>query len=262
VGTSAADPAAHGTGFDRIGAFSEGYEQGLQRCAAYPELYSSGQLVVVEVPFTDQEDFDRGGNLPLQEAVDLALTDLEDFWTVLFGELGLTWTPVSGGLVAIDPAVDTVTCGETYSGDILVNASFYCIGDDTIYIDGANLIPALYEIGDYAVATELARQYAYAAQVRIGDTETTLATNLEADCYAGIYASSGFLDNRPNQALILSPGDLDEAVIAFLKTSDTSEAVDSGEATVGTAFQRFDAYRAGFVGGTEACNQYVDRSGG
>jgi predicted metalloprotease len=253
VGTSAQDPAAHGTGFDRIGAFSEGYEQGLEHCADYPARFESGELVIVEVPFTDQDDFDRGGNLPLQDAVDLALADLEDFWTVLFAELGADpWEPLSG-ITAFDPATDSVTCGETYEGEILVNASFYCVDDDTIYIDGANLIPALYEIGDYAVATELARQYAYAAQVRLGNTETDLASNLQADCFAGVYASSGFLVNRENQQLVLSPGDLDEAVIGFLLNSDSSEAVEAGGASVGTAFQRFDAYRSGFMEGTTAC---------
>ncbi len=113
VGTSAQDPAAHGTGFDRIGAFSEGYEQGLERCAAYPDLFESGELVVVEVPFTDQEDFERGGNLPLADVVDLAITDLEDFWTVLFTEMGTPepWDPVDA-VTLVDPDTDTVTCGE------------------------------------------------------------------------------------------------------------------------------------------------------
>src|SRR3546814_16397374 len=84
-------------------------------------------------------------------------------------ELGQPWTPVTD-VVVLDPAVDEVECGETYSGEDLVNASFYCIASDTTYIDGQNLVPTLYgEIGDYAVATELARQYAYAAQVRMGN---------------------------------------------------------------------------------------------
>jgi predicted metalloprotease len=254
VGTSAADPVAHGTGFDRIGAFSEGYEQGLDRCAAYPDMYTAGELVIVEVPFTDQDDFERGGNLPLQDAIDLALVDLEDFWSVLFTELGATWTPITG-FTPIDPDTDEVTCGaETYSGDVLVNAAFYCVPSDTIYIDAVNLVPALYDIGDYAVAIELARQYAYAAQVRLGNDDSSVASNLQADCFAGIYASSGFLVNRENQQLVLSPGDLDEAVIAFLQRSDDSDAVESGEATVGTAFQRFDAFRSGFMEGTTACD--------
>lgn len=255
VGTSAADPAAHGTGFDRVGSFSEGYEQGLDHCATYPDLYATGQLVIVEVPFTDQEDFERGGNLPLDQVVDLAIADLEDFWTVLFDELGAgAWTPI-GEIRPVDPDVDEVTCGsETYAGDVLVNAAFYCVPSNTIVIDAVNLVPALYEIGDYAVAIELARQYAYAAQVQLGNEDASLAANLQADCFAGLYASSGFLVNRENQQLVLSPGDLDEAVIAFLKTSDESEAVEAGNATVGTAFTRFDAFRSGFVEGTTACD--------
>jgi predicted metalloprotease len=260
VGTSAQDPAAHGTGFDRIGAFSEGYEQGLERCAAYPDLVERGELVVVEVPFTRQDDFERGGNLPLADAVELAITDLEDFWAVLFTEMGAPepWDPIDA-VTPIDPETDTVRCGETYEGDILVGASFYCAEDDTIYIDAVNLVPALYEIGDYAVATELARQYAYAAQVRLGNLANDLASNLQADCLAGVYASSGFLVNRENQSLVLSPGDLDEAVIAFLLNSDAAEDIESDQASVGSAFQRFDAYRTGFMEGTAACDALADR---
>ncbi|MDQ2648550.1 MAG: neutral zinc metallopeptidase [Actinomycetota bacterium] len=255
VGTSATDEAAHGTGFDRIGSFVEGYEQGLERCAEYPDAYLEGQLVITEVSFTDPADFERGGDLPLSDIADLAIRDLEDFWSVVFAELGETWSPVTD-VVAVDPEVDEVTCGDiTLSGDDLVNASFYCIDDDQVYIDAVNLVTSLYEIGDYAVATELARQYAYAAQVRLGNLENNLASNLQADCFAGLYASSGFLVNRENQELILSPGDLDEAVIAFLFTSDEASSEDLG---VGTAFQRFDAYRTGFVDGLEACEEILE----
>ena len=48
VGVVRADhPAAHGTGFDRIGAFVEGYEHGASRCAAYPDEFAAGDHVVV-----------------------------------------------------------------------------------------------------------------------------------------------------------------------------------------------------------------------
>jgi len=261
VGTDASDPAAHGTGFDRIGSFVEGYERGAGRCAEYPSQFESGELVIVEVPFSDREDFDRGGNLPLDELGPLLLEDLEDFWTVLFDAQGLTWTPVTD-VVGFDPDIDEVACGgETYRGDVLVGASFYCIDSDTIYLDDVTLVPALNEIGDYAVATEIARQYAYAAQVRLGIEDNSLGTNLQADCLTGLYASSGFLGDRgEGQRLFLSPGDLDEAVIAFLLTSDASEDVgtDDDEASVGSAFQRFGAYRAGFLDGTAACDALLE----
>ncbi len=256
TGTDAADPSAHGTGFDRIGAFTEGFADGLERCRDYPDLYDAGELVIVEVPFTDPDDFERGGNLPLDEIVGLAFDDLQQFWGVVFAELGQEWDPVD--LVSpIDPDTDEITCGEdTYSGAVLVNASFYCVPSDTIYLDAANLVPALYEIGDYAVATELARQFAYAAEVRLGNLDNTLATNLQADCYAGVYAYSGFSINRGEEQLLqLSPGDLDEAVIAFLLTSDSSADVDEdGNVSVGTAFARFNAYRTGFLEGISACD--------
>ena len=216
--------------------------------------------MIVEVPFDDQEDFERGGNLPLDELGPLLLEDLENFWTVLFEEQGETWTPVAD-VVSIDPDSAEVTCGgEVYSGEVLVNASFYCVDTDTIYFDDVNLIPTLNEIGDYAVATEIARQYAYAAQSRLGIDESSLNTNLNADCLAGVYASSGFLGNRQDtgQTLFLSPGDLDEAVIAFLLNSDASDEVEAGNVSVGTAFQRFDAYRDGFLSGTDACDALLD----
>lgn len=255
VGTSAQDPAAHGTGFDRIGAFSDGYALGLEHCATYPAMYDSGELVIVEVPFIDEADFATGGNLPLDELMPLVFEDLEHFWSILFTEMGAgEWTPVTD-VVGVDPEADEVTCGDTtLSGDDLVNASFLCVPSDTIYLDGVNLIPGLNEIGDYAVATEVARQYAYAAQVRLGNMDNSMESNLQADCFAGLYASTGFLQNRgEGQVLILSPGDLDEAVIAFLQRSDTGEVVESGDGSVGTAFQRFDAFRSGFMNGTEAC---------
>ncbi len=254
VGTAAQHPAAHGTGFDRIGAFSEGYEQGIDRCVDYPELFADGELVIVEVPFSSEEDFLRGGNLPLDQAFELALVDLDHFWSVVFEGAGRSWQPVTD-VVLIAPDRDEVTCGdETFSDDDLRNAAFYCIPSDVIYLDGVNLVPALYEIGDYAVATELARQFAYAAQVRLGDESSSVESNLQADCFAGVYAASGFLGDRgEDQSLFLSPGDLDEAVIAFLQTSDPGSEVAAGEGSVGTAFQRFDSYRAGFLDGLAAC---------
>jgi predicted metalloprotease len=260
VGTDAANPAAHGTGFDRIGSFVEGFEQGAERCVEYPDAIAAGELVIVEVPFTDLDDFERGGNLPLDQLGPILIADLENFWTLLFEDQGETWTQVTD-VVSFDPSTDEIDCGEeTYTGDVLVGASFYCVESDTIYLDAVSLIPTLAQIGDYAVATEIARQYAFAAQARLGTLENTRATNLQADCLAGVFAFSGFVGDRDGQGqeLFLSPGDLDEAVIAFLLNSDASGSVDSGDDSVGTAFERFDAYRAGFLEGTAACDALLE----
>ena len=261
VGVAADDPAAHGTGFDRIGSFVEGYEQGAEHCASYPDRLASGDLVIVEVPFTSPDDFERGGNLPLAELLP----------SLAGGPRELLDAPVPASRGSSGPRSPTSSrstptstrwsaADETFRGDTLVNASFYCVDSDRIYVDEVNLIPTLNEIGDYAVATEIARQYAFAAQVRMGIEDDDLDANLNADCLTGVYASSGFLGDRQDQgqALFLSPGDLDEAVIAFLLHSDASEEVEADDVSVGTAFQRFDAYRDGFLGGTEACDALLD----
>ena len=100
VGVVRADhPAAHGTGFDRIGAFVEGYEHGASRCAAYPDEFAAGDHLVVEVPFS-QADFQTGGNLPdiktlYQDWVVATYVDKTGtrfgFTNLQFGEEGTSW---------------------------------------------------------------------------------------------------------------------------------------------------------------------------
>ena len=94
-------------------------------------------------------------------------------------------------------------------------------------------------------------------------SENTLETNLHADCLAGLYAFSGFAGDRgDDQQLFLSAGDLDEAVIGFLRNSDASADVDDrDDRSVGTAFQRFNAYRDGFLEGPDACEALLAGSG-
>jgi len=257
VGTSADDPSAHGTGFDRIGSFIEGYELGPEYCAEYVDRFEDDELVIVQVPFTDPEDFERGGNLPLTDLLPLLVEDLESFWANEMAAVGFEWTPVAD-IVLLDPDVDEATCGEqSFEGDILVGAAFFCVPSDTIFVDAVYLLPQMSdEIGDFAAAVEIIRQYAYAAQVRMGNMDTDTAADLQADCYTGAYALSAFVNDRVDQSLILSPGDLDEAVIAFLQRSgatDREEPTGDVEADLATAFARFQAFRSGFLYGMPEC---------
>ncbi len=77
------------------------------------------------------------------------------------------------------------------------------------------------------------------------------AQNLGADCLAGSWAASVFLENRPDTGtLTLSPGDLDEAVKALLVFSSSSSDENPDQ---GAGFERVDAFRKGVMGGVEAC---------
>ena len=239
VGSGADAADAHGSGFDRIGAFQDGYEGGAERCATYeddpPEVFAQ--------TFRTRTDLESGGNLPTEELLDPLLADLESFFASALADLGTRWRPVRD-LVLIDPATDEVRCGdEVVAGDDLTLAGFLCAPDRTAYVDGADLVPALEEIGDFALAGELARLWSLAALDDLGLGGDQNAAR--ADCLTGAFAAAEIAEAVPDQQLLLSPGDLDEVVIAFLAFGTDDDA---------PGFERTATFRAGFVGGLAACD--------
>jgi predicted metalloprotease len=248
-GTDAADLAAHGSGFDRIGSFQDGFENGASRCSEYDNV----DLPIVEMTF-DENDL-TGGNMPTNDLLPDLKEDLDLFYSSLFDKLGQEWEPVNE-LVVVDPQSDEAECGgQTLSGSDLEYASYFCADENTVLVDGANLIPYLEEIGDFAVATEVARLYAVDAQLQLGIEDRDKDASLQSDCLVGVWAAASFPDRSTGQTqlgeaanLVLSAGDLDEAIQGFL--------IDRGEdsSDVGTAFDRVRALRGGFIEGYEACD--------
>ncbi len=242
-GTSASDPSAHGSAFDRANAFQDGIESGPSQCAGYTDE----NLVLVELPFTTQEDFDRGGNLPYAEVVPTTLADIEDYWRLtLPAVFGTDWTalaPIQGfdSNSAAPPACGT----DDTSGYLL----FYCATGNFIAFDDGVVFPQIAEgNGDFAVSTLLATQYGLAVQAQLAFEADTKEQNLTADCLAGSWAGDVFDQRRADTgSLVLSPGDLDEAIQILLTFGESS---DSGR---GTGFDRVKAYRDGVLGGPSAC---------
>lgn len=263
-GTGADDPRAHGSGFDRIGSFQDGFRRGADRCRDYPQLYESNELAIVQMPFTSPDDAARGGNLHLEDegpnnpgVYSLSEDSLELFYTALFQDLGSRWEPV-GDLVLVEPERDSVRCGGTRLSDSeLEFISVYCADENIVLLDEAGLVPRLYEIGDFAVAAEIGRLWAVAAQRQLGSRDDTTGSSLQADCLTGVWASAMFPDAAGETQLgdaVLSPGDLDEVIMGFLTYGD----VEDDE--VGTAFDRASALRSGFVGDVDTCERYAPLS--
>lgn len=244
IGVAASDPNAHGSGFDRVSAFQEGFDVGPEACTTYED----DPPPVVALPFRSIDDLDAEGNMPVDELVPLLLTDLESFYEALFTDEAMAWEPI-GGLVPFDPSADDVDCGsQELTREDLERASFYCVPDATIYIDNVDLVPSLDAIGDFAVGGEIARQYAFAAQDQLGILDRYDDTELHADCLTGVYASAQFLESIPDQQLFLSPGDLDEIIIAFLAFGGAEDA---------SAFERTASFRSGFVDGFDECEAFL-----
>jgi predicted metalloprotease len=241
-GGSANDPGAHGSGFDRVGSFQNGYDNGAQACKGYRD----GDPPVLELPFTDSLDAARGGDAPYDSIINGVPYDLEDYWSKVYPELtGQPWVPVKG-LQPFAPNNPPMCGGKRADGYAL----FYCAPDDYIGWDNVQAMPRIYDQGgDYAVATLLATQYALAAIQRANDQSDEKTSDLRADCFAGAYTASVILGNRSESSSYrISPGDLDEALKALL--------VFRGEGDVerqGAGWDRVKAFRDGVVNGAKPC---------
>ncbi|MCX6470500.1 MAG: neutral zinc metallopeptidase [Corynebacteriales bacterium] len=241
-GTAATDPSAHGSGFDRVNAFQNGYEKGLATCAAYRD----GSPAVIELPFRDEVDAAGGGDAPYADVVAGVPVDLEDYWSKLYPELAnAPWVPVRR-VVPFGPG-SPPTCGNSPTDGFLL---FYCVPDDYVAFDNADAMPTVYrEGGDFAVAVLLATQWGIAALSRLGDDSDEKTSSQRADCFAGAWTASVLLGNRPSSSgYSLSPGDLDEAIAALLLFRGDGDADRQG-----TGFVRVEAYRSGVIDGARAC---------
>jgi predicted metalloprotease len=259
-GTSADDLYAHGSGFDRVSAFQDGYENGAEKCAEYAD--ESEDRRTAEIEFQDQADYDRGGNFPLEDAdapdgqglLTLLEQDLNTYYDRLFTELGEQFAAVDD-LVLVDPASDSVACGgDTLAGDELDYAAVYCEDENVVVLDGDGLVASLNdEIGDFAVASEVARLWALAAQSQLGSGDGDDA-DLQADCLTGAWAAWTFPatgdGSAPSEVLEMSAGDLDEGIMGFVAYG-TATGADGR-----TVFERTEALRTGFFEAYDACEEY------
>jgi predicted metalloprotease len=242
-GSSAEDPNAHGSGFDRVGAFQDGYDGGADKCKGYKD----GEPMVLELPFNDTQDEENGGDAPYDSIVNGVPYDLEDYWTQVYPEItgGKPWPPLKG-LQPFDPASPPDCGGSKTEGYSL----FYCVPEDYIGWDNVKEMPEVYdEGGDYAVATLLATQYGLAALTRLDDTSDEKTQTARGDCFAGAYTASVILYNRKDTSTFhISPGDLDEGITALL--------IFRGDGDVerqGAGYGRVEAFRQGVINGAETC---------
>jgi predicted metalloprotease len=250
-----ADPTAeraHGSGFDRVNAFQQGIEGGVARCAQWGE----NPPLIVEIPFTSAADVAQGGNLPFRDVLPTTKQDLDLYWQATIEP----YETVSD-VISYNPR-DRQSLPECASVDFrprdYKDTIFYCEDEDFIAYD-RDLLRGVYdEIGDFGASILIGNAWASAMQTRLGFTGENKDIGLQADCYTGSWVGSVPVDQEgthvsgvPREfAFILSPGDLDEVVQAFLLFGDP---VGAKEATRGTSFERMGAFRTGFFEGEPAC---------
>ena len=209
-------------------------------------------------------------NDPQVDFVRAILGETEDVWGAYFKNMGKTYTRPH--LVLFTRRVNSA-CGLASSA----SGPFYCPGDQRVYIDLAFYRQLATEFG---APGEFARAYVIAHEVghhvqnllgitskadqaeesagRVGANHISVVIELQADCFAGVWAQ------QANQARkILEPGELEQGLAAASSVGDdTLQKREQGSVvpdsfTHGTSAQRVRWFRRGFEAGKlENCNTF------
>ena len=203
------------------------------------------------------------------EFITRVLGDTEDTWTRLFQESGQTYQPPV--LVLFEDGVSSA-CGFNSAAV----GPFYCPGDSKVYID-LGFFRELQRMGaggDFAQAYVLAHEVGHHIQNLLGVSmavqrrqrqvskveanQLSVRTELQADCYAGVWAH-----HAHNERQLLEPGDLEEGMNAAATIGDDALMSRAGarvrpEAfTHGSSEQRQEwLYRGLETGDPQACDTF------
>jgi predicted metalloprotease len=237
IGTSPSRQAAHGSGFDRVAAFQEGFDTGPTACRDH----FGSDRVFTQGPFTSDADLANRGNAPYQQLQGLMQDSFAAFWTDAFPALFQRQfrTPTLQPYRRTPP-------GCPRSDLELV----HCSADSLVGYDEPDLTRPLYDrIGDYAVITAVSIPYGLASRGELGRSTDDRAAYRSAVCLSGWF-SAALVQGRVGTARV-SPGDLDEGVQFLLQYADDPAVLpDLGL----TGFQLVDLFRSGFVRGPRACD--------
>ena len=209
-------------------------------------------------------------NDPQVDFVRAVLGETEDVWGAYFSDHGKAY--VRPKLVLFSGQVSSA-CGFASAA----SGPFYCPGDRRVYLDLSffrQLATQFAAPGDFARAYVIAHEVGHHVQNLLGITDTaaqaeeragrvganrvSVKIELQADCFAGVWAA------RANAARkILEPGDLEQGLNAASSVGDDTlqkreqGAVVPDSFTHGTSAQRVAWFRRGFDSGNiENCDTF------
>jgi len=202
------------------------------------------------------------GSDPQVDFVRAILGETEDVWGAYFRNMGRTY--VRPKLVLFSGQVASA-CGFASSAA----GPFYCPGDQKVYIDLSfyrQLAAEFGAPGDFARAYVIAHEVGHHVQNLLGITDkadraeqhglrtgahsVSVEVELQADCFAGVWAAQA-----DNARKILEPGDLESGLKAASSVGDdTLQKREQGTVvpdsfTHGTSAQRVRWFRRGFDSG-------------
>lgn len=184
------------------------------------------------------------------EFISDALDDTQNTWTKIFQQEGIQYQRAKL-VVFRDLTPSACGTGQAASGP------FYCPSDGKVYVDLSffdELDRRFGAPGDFAQAYVIAHEIGHHVQNLIGTperrtNEDSVRVELQADCYAGIWAASA------SQRGILETGDVEEGMGAASAVGDdrmqemSGRGVNPDAFTHGSAAQRVEWFRRGLESG-------------
>ena len=216
----------------------------------------------------------ESANDPQVDFVRAILGETEDVWGAYFKGVGKSYPPPR--LVLFSNAVASACGSATTSA-----GPFYCPGDRKVYIDLGfyrQLASQFGAPGQFAQAYVIAHEVGHHVQNLLGITDkasrleqqgertgansVSVRVELQADCFAGVWAEQA---NKARK--ILEPGDLEQGLRAASAVGDdTLQKREQGTVvpdsfTHGSSAQRVKWFRRGFDSGSvDNCDTFGEKS--
>jgi predicted metalloprotease len=206
---------------------------------------------------------DSGVNDERKEFVAAVVGFTEDSWAEIFREGGGDYRPPK--MVLYTQAVESA-CGFGQAA----MGPFYCPQDEKVYLDLSffqELHNRFQAPGDFAQAYVIAHEVGHHVQNLLNvlnpgrSNKASVRTELQADCFAGVWANRTERSQRAEARSFLDPGDIDEALRAASMIGDDNLQMQSRGYVVpesfthGTAEQRARWFKRGFqTGNIAGCN--------
>ena len=215
---------------------------------------------------------DSGGTAPVEQTAPAQDDEASDYVRAVLGETEDVWEdvyPAATGQPYREPAlvlyngVYPTACGTGSSA----TGPFYCPSDQRVYIDLSffNQLARMGGRGDFAPAYVIAHEVGHhvqnltgvlgqAAQQR-GNAQVGVAVELQADCYAGVWAY-----HADRERDVLEESDVQEGIDAAAAVGDDAirgGAVAPDALSHGTSRQRVEWFLRGFRSGDmQACDTF------
>ncbi len=247
-GTTSTVQGAHGSAFDRVSAFQDGFESGVGACDGYandpPEPLALG--------FLTQQDLANEGNFPYDRLVRYDPTNdeaddgetslpetLDEVWAALLTEEGAPAEALGPTLTSDDECADGDSA--TIGGGVE-----YCADTGQVAVDEERTRQLHAELGDFTVGLLFAEAWAEAGQRALGLDVDGAEAEEQRDCYSGVFVATIFPEQvnevfPQSSDFRISPGDLDEAVQMLLLLTEGEDG------SAARALERLNSFREGLL---------------